>query len=69
MRRLPQGKRLSHCKIVNAYDPTIAPILKGKTVVRPSLVGRRIGKRNAFCAPPPSAARLRRRLPLARGEV
>lgn len=29
--RLTQGKKLSHCKIVNAYDPTIAPILKGKS--------------------------------------
>jgi hypothetical protein len=26
--RLTQGKQLSHCKIVNAYDPTIAPIMK-----------------------------------------
>jgi hypothetical protein len=30
-RRLTQGKALSRCKIVNAYDPTIAPICKGKT--------------------------------------
>ncbi len=30
-RRLTQGKALSHCKIVNAYDPTIAPICKGKS--------------------------------------
>jgi len=29
--RLTQGKKLSHCKLVNAYDPTIAPILKGKS--------------------------------------
>jgi len=29
--RLTQGKKLSHCKIVNAYDPTIAPIIKGKS--------------------------------------
>lgn len=29
-RRLTQGKKLSHCKIVNAYDGTIAPICKGK---------------------------------------
>ena len=29
--RLTQGKKLAHCKIVNAYDPTIAPILKGKS--------------------------------------
>lgn len=30
-RRLVRGKALSHCKIVNAYDLTIAPILKGKS--------------------------------------
>jgi hypothetical protein len=30
-RRLTQGKRLPHHKIVNAYDPTIAPIMKGKS--------------------------------------
>ena len=30
-RRLIQGKKLSHPKIVNAYDRTIAPILKGKS--------------------------------------
>ena len=30
-RRLTQGKALPHCKIVNAYDPTIAPICKGKS--------------------------------------
>jgi hypothetical protein len=30
-RRLTQGKALSHCKLVNAYDPTIAPICKGKS--------------------------------------
>jgi hypothetical protein len=29
--RQTQGKRLLHCKIVNAYDCTIAPILKGKS--------------------------------------
>jgi hypothetical protein len=29
-RRLTQGKSLRHCKIVNAYDVTIAPICKGK---------------------------------------
>jgi len=29
--RLTQGKKLRHCKIVNASDPTIAPILKGKS--------------------------------------
>jgi hypothetical protein len=30
-RRLIHGKGLGHCKIVNAYDPTIAPIVKGKS--------------------------------------
>jgi hypothetical protein len=30
-RRLTQGKVVTHCKIVNAYDPTIAPICKGKS--------------------------------------
>jgi hypothetical protein len=30
-RRLTQGKKLDHAKIVNAYDRTIAPILKGKS--------------------------------------
>ena len=30
-RRLTQGKKLLHCKIVNAYDPSIAPIMKGKS--------------------------------------
>lgn len=30
-RRLIQGKKLPHPKIVNAYDRTIAPILKGKS--------------------------------------
>jgi hypothetical protein len=30
-RRLVNGKKLSHCKIVNAYDQTIAPIKKGKS--------------------------------------
>jgi hypothetical protein len=41
-RRLIQGKRLSHCKIVNAYDPTIAPILKGKSNC-PAQFGRKPG--------------------------
>lgn len=40
--RLTQGKRLSHCKIVNAYDPTIAPILKGKSNC-PAQFGRKPG--------------------------
>ena len=30
-RQLVNGKKLDHCKIVNAYDPTIAPIRKGKS--------------------------------------
>jgi hypothetical protein len=30
-RRLTQGKGVPHCKIVNADDPTIAPICKGKS--------------------------------------
>jgi len=41
-RRLTQGKRLSHCKIVNAYDPTIAPIMKGKSNC-PAQFGRKPG--------------------------
>jgi hypothetical protein len=41
-RRLTQGKRLSHYKIVNAYDPTIAPILKGKSNC-PAQFGRKPG--------------------------
>ncbi len=41
-RRLTQGKKLSHCKIVNAYDPTIAPILKGKSNC-PAQFGRKPG--------------------------
>src|SRR5262249_29020222 len=41
-RRLTQGKRLSQCKIVNAYDGTIAPILKGKSNC-PAQCGRKPG--------------------------
>lgn len=41
-RRLTQGKRLNYCKIVNAYDPTIAPILKGKSNC-PAQFGRKPG--------------------------
>ena len=41
-RRLTQGKALSHCKIVNAYDPTIAPIGKGKSNC-PAQFGRKPG--------------------------
>ena len=40
--RLTQGKTLSHCKIVNAYDPTIAPIIKGKSNC-PAQFGRKPG--------------------------
>jgi hypothetical protein len=41
-RRLTQGKTLTHCKIVNAYDPTIAPICKGKSNC-PAQFGRKPG--------------------------
>ena len=41
-RRLTQGKGLTHCKIVNAYDPTIAPICKGKSNC-PTQFGRKPG--------------------------
>ena len=41
-RRLTQGKKLSHCKIVNAHDPTIAPIMKGKSNC-PTQFGRKPG--------------------------
>jgi hypothetical protein len=40
--RLTQGKPLRHCKIVNAYDHTIAPILKGKSNC-PAQFGRKPG--------------------------
>jgi hypothetical protein len=41
-RRLTQGKALAHYKIVNAYDPTIAPICKGKSNC-PAQFGRKPG--------------------------
>jgi hypothetical protein len=41
-RLLTQGKALPHCKIVNAYDPTIAPICKGKSNC-PAQFGRKPG--------------------------
>jgi hypothetical protein len=41
-RRLTQGKALAHYKIVNAYDPTIAPICKGKSNC-PAPFGRKPG--------------------------
>jgi hypothetical protein len=41
-RRLTQGKALGHGTIVNAYDPTIAPICKGKSHC-PAQCGRKPG--------------------------
>lgn len=41
-RRLTQGKALSHCKIVNAYEPTLAPMCKGKSNC-PAQFGRKPG--------------------------
>jgi hypothetical protein len=41
-RRLTQGKALPSCKIVNAYDLTIAPICKGKSNC-PTQFGRKPG--------------------------
>jgi hypothetical protein len=41
-RRLTQGKALAHCKIVKAYDPTSAPICKGKSN-GPAQFGRKPG--------------------------
>ena len=40
--RLTQGQKLRHCKLVNAYDLTIAPILKGKSN-GPAQFGRKPG--------------------------
>jgi hypothetical protein len=40
--RLTQGKKLSHYKLVNAYDLTIAPIIKGKSNC-PAQFGRKPG--------------------------
>src|SRR5262249_60871070 len=37
-----QGKKLCHCKIVNAYASTIAPIIKGKSNC-PAQFGRKPG--------------------------
>jgi hypothetical protein len=39
---LTHGKKLRHCKVVNAYDPTIAPIMKGKSN-GPAQFGRKPG--------------------------
>jgi hypothetical protein len=41
-RRLTTGKPLTQCKIVNAYDPTLAPICKGKSNC-PTQFGRKPG--------------------------
>ena len=41
-RKLTQGKRLDHRKIVSAYDDTIAPIIKGKRNC-PTQFGRKPG--------------------------
>jgi hypothetical protein len=40
--RLTHGKKLRHWKLVNAYDPTIAPIIKGKSNC-PAQFGRKPG--------------------------
>jgi hypothetical protein len=40
--RLTHGKKLRHCKLVNAYDLTIAPIIKGKSNC-PAQCGRKPG--------------------------
>jgi hypothetical protein len=40
--RLTQGQKLRHCKLVNAYDLTIAPIVKGKSNC-PAQFGRKPG--------------------------
>jgi len=41
-KQLTQGKKLTHFKVVNAYDPTIAPIIKGKSNC-PAQFGRKPG--------------------------
>ena len=41
-KRLTQGKKLRHCKLVNAYDLSIAPIVKGKSNC-PTQFGRKPG--------------------------
>lgn len=41
-KHLMQGKKLGHFKVVNAYDPTIAPIIKGKSNC-PAQFGRKPG--------------------------
>jgi hypothetical protein len=41
-RCVTQGKALAHCKIVNAYEPTIAPMCQGKSHC-PAQFGRKPG--------------------------
>jgi hypothetical protein len=41
-KQLTQRKKLAHFKVVNAYDPTIAPIIKGKSNC-PAQFGRKPG--------------------------
>jgi hypothetical protein len=41
-KQLTQGKKLTHFKVVNAYDATIAPIIKGKSNC-PAQFGRKPG--------------------------
>jgi len=41
-KQLTQGKKLPHCKLVNAFDLTIAPIVKGKSNC-PAQFGRKPG--------------------------
>jgi len=40
--RLTQGQKLSHCTLGNAYDPTMAPMVQGKSNC-PAQVGRKPG--------------------------
>jgi hypothetical protein len=40
--RLTQGQKLSHCQLVNADDPTLAPMVKGKSNC-PAQFGRQPG--------------------------
>jgi hypothetical protein len=58
-RRLTQGKVLPHCTIVNAYDPTIAPIGKGKST-GPAQFGRKPG----IIAEPAAGCLFARHVPL-----
>jgi hypothetical protein len=58
-RRLTHGKPLTRCKIVNAYDSTIAPICKGKSNC-PTQFGRKPG----ILAEPATGFVLAARLPV-----